>query len=44
MCPEYESSAQSFYIMHFPPKENHYEEKFSVGGLLNENNDMKKNY
>ncbi len=29
MCPAYESSAQSFYIILFPPKENHYEEKFS---------------
>ncbi len=37
MCPEYESNAQSFHIMHFPPIENHYKEKFNVSGLLNEN-------
>ncbi len=44
MCPEYESNAQSFHIMHFPPIENHYKEKFNVSGLLNEDSDMKKNY
>ncbi len=42
MCPEYESNAQSFHIMHFPPIENHYKEKFNVSGLLNEDSDMKK--
>ncbi len=44
MCPEYESNAQSFHIMHFPPIETHYKEKFNVSGLLNEDSDMKKNY
>ncbi len=42
MSPEYESNAQSFHIMHFPPIENHYKEKFNVSGLLNEDSDMKK--
>ncbi len=42
MCPEYESNAQSFHNMHFPPIENHYKEKFNVSGLLNEDSDMKK--
>ncbi len=42
MSPEYESNAQSFHIMHFPPIENHYKEKFNVSGLLNEDCDMKK--
>ncbi len=44
MCPEYESNAQSFHIMHFPPIENHYKENYNVSGLLNEDIDMKKNY
>ncbi len=44
MCPEYESNSQSFQIMHFPPIENHYKEKFNVSGLLNEDSDMKNNY
>ncbi len=44
MCPEYESNAQSFHIMHFPPIENHYKEKFNLSGLLNEDIDMKNNY
>ncbi len=44
MCPEYESIAQNFHIMHSPPIENHYKEKFNVSGLLNEDSDMKKNY
>ncbi len=30
MCPEYESNDQSFHIMHFPPIENHYKEKFNT--------------
>ncbi len=43
MCPEYESNAQSFHVMHPPPPiDNYYKEKFSVSSLLNE--DMKKNY
>ncbi len=32
------------HIVHFPPIENHHNEKFNVSGLLNENSDMKKNY
>ncbi len=44
MCPDYESNAQSFYIMYFPPIEKHYKEMFNVSGLLNENSDMKNNY
>ncbi len=32
------------HIMHFPPIQNDYEEKFKVSGLLNENSDMKKNH
>ncbi len=32
------------YIMHFPPIENPYKEKFNVSGLLNENSDMNKTY
>ncbi len=32
------------HIMHFPPIENYYKEKFNVSGLLNENSDMKNNY
>ncbi len=43
MRTEYESNAQSFYIMHFSPIENHYKEKFNVSGLLNENNSNMKN-
>ncbi len=26
----------NFHIMHFPPIENHYKEKYNVSGLLNE--------
>ncbi len=44
MCPEYKSNAQSLYIMHLSPIENHYKEKFNISGLLNENSNMKKNY
>ncbi len=29
------------HIMHFPPIEIHYKEKFNVSGLLNEYSDMK---
>ncbi len=31
-----------FHIMHFPPIENHYKEKYNVSGLLNEDSDMKR--
>ncbi len=30
MCPEYESNAQSLHIMHFPPIENLYKEKWFI--------------
>ncbi len=43
MCPEYESNAQSFHIMHFPPIENHYKKSITYS-LLNEDSDMKNNY